>query len=215
MSEPVRAAALMTLLGVLAVACSGDGAGQGGTTPTPIPAPDAGGVSPTPTQPQPEPGVKPAPEPGPVCLDDGGCALGDRCDSGSCVPAPEPQRLSRTAKGCPAAETRESAGRALFEIPRAGEVTDDFFRLPFPSDLRRVASADGVTRVDLSELPRPAASVPPFDVVNRYLTAIEDEGTGFGLSPVVFFRFSRAPAVGQGAAVHGAEAVAFIDVTPG
>ena len=141
---------------------------------------------------------------------DGG--MPDACGGGACADGanetgPEPERPLRQAKGCPASER---VGRALFEIPRAGEVTDDFFRLPFPNDVRR---PDG--QLDLSELPAPAVAVAPFDLINRYVTAMREESTGFGLSPVVFFRFSRQPALAAGAGVHGEGAVVFVDVTPG
>ena len=77
--------------------------------------------------------------------------------------------------------------------PRAGEVTDDFYRLPFPNDLRRVNG-----KLDLGELPSPPAALPPFDLAAKYLAAAAEDGSGFGLHPVVFFRFSRKPRWGRG-----------------
>ena len=89
-------------------------------------------------------------------------------------------------------------------------MTDDFYRLPFPNDLRRVHG-----KLDLGELPSPPAALPPFDLAAKYLAAAAEDGSGFGLHPVVFFRFSRKPAVGSSAGVHQAGAVGFVDVTPG
>jgi hypothetical protein len=111
-------------------------------------------------------------------------------------------RELRKARGCPAAE---AAPRVLFEIPRAGEVSDDFFRLPFPNDLRRRAG-----RLDLSELPRRGSEALGFDLVDRYARALEREGLAFGLNPTVFFRLSRPPAAGQ-----PTRSVHFVDLTPG
>ena len=119
-----------------------------------------------------------------------------------------PERPARTARGLPG-RARAAAGRCS-RSRAPGEVTDDFYRLPFPNDLRRVNG-----KLDLGELPSRPAALPPFDLVAKYLAAAAEEGSGFGLHPVVFFRFSRKPAVGSGAGVHQAGAVGFVDVTPG
>ena len=50
--------------------------------------------------------------------------------------------------------------------------------------------------------------------MHRYLTVAADETSAFGLHPVVYFRFSRNPAVAPGAGIHREGSVAFVDVTP-
>lgn len=73
--------------------------------------------------------------------------------------------------------------RAYFEIPEGAD--GDFFRLPFPNDIRLV---DG--RPDLSGFPTPGDGVIGFDMVEQFLRAIEAGQEGFGLKPTVYFRFS-------------------------
>ena len=80
----------------------------------------------------------------------------------------------------------ESTPRAYFDIPRSG-VAKDFYRLPFPNDLRR----DAQGFVDIGGHPSPGALLP-LDVVGRYQAALRSEVTGFSRVPVVYFRFSQA-----------------------
>jgi hypothetical protein len=67
---------------------------------------------------------------------------------------------------------------ALFTVPRDG-VTQEFYELPFPNDLRR--DSDGF--VDMSAYPRP---VP---LVNLYIDACETLD-GFGTNNAIFTRFA-------------------------
>jgi hypothetical protein len=75
---------------------------------------------------------------------------------------------------------------AYFEVPRSGGTEADFYRLPFPNDVRK---RDG--KVDLTGHP-----VPPSDLgvplVERFVQAAGDSLTGFATNPVIFFRFSEA-----------------------
>ena len=125
--------------------------------------------------------------------------------------APEPMAVAdrplRLADGC----STEGPARFLFEIPRAGESSGDFYRLPFPSDVRR---RDG--KVDFAEMPRAGVALVGFDLVDRYLGAVGDAGLGFGLNPTVFFRVTQPlGAIPGGSALPPGESVQFIDVTPG
>ena len=128
------------------------------------------------------------------------------CEAGSCRPLSEDRPL-RAAPGCLG---EEGAARAVFEIPRPGEVSTDFFRLPFPSDVR---IADG--RLDLSELPRPGSGLFGFDLVDRYAKAITEDAVGFGLNPAVTFRFTRPLGTAGAAGTVDAQAIHFVDLTPG
>lgn len=75
--------------------------------------------------------------------------------------------------------------RAYFHVPR-GDATDaDFFRLPYPNDVRRTA-----TGLDLTGFPSPGTALA-FDLVGRYAEAAEEDLNGFAMSPVIYFRFSR------------------------
>lgn len=81
-------------------------------------------------------------------------------------------------------ETDPGPARAYFDVPRAG-TTGDFYRLPFPNDVRRTA-----TGLDLSGHPSPG-TVLPIDVIGRYLRASETDLDGFATNALVYFRFSR------------------------
>lgn len=67
---------------------------------------------------------------------------------------------------------------ALFTVPRDG-VTQEFYELPFPNDLRR----DGAGMVDMTGYPRPVA------LVNAYIDAVETLD-GFGTNNAIFTRFA-------------------------
>jgi hypothetical protein len=116
------------------------------------------------------------------------------------IPADRPARQSQ---GCPAEEANP---RVLFDIPRAGDVASDFYRLPFPNDIRR---RDG--RIKLADFPRPFLVISP--VVDRVLKAIESEGLPFGTNPLVTFRLSRD--VDPQLFADGAAAARFVDLTTG
>jgi predicted esterase len=104
----------------------------------------------------------------------------------------------------------ESAGsRAYFEVPgAAGADEGDFFRLPFPNDVR--IDSDG--KLDLSGFPSPGRGALGFDPVARYAESIEAERGGWGSDPSVIFRFSSEL---DSASLEGDEAIHFVDVTPG
>lgn len=72
---------------------------------------------------------------------------------------------------------------AYFEVPRKGVKGNDFYRLPFPNDIRRTD-----TGIDLSAHPGPPADLDP-QAARRFLEAA---GTldGFATNPMVLFRFS-------------------------
>jgi predicted esterase len=78
--------------------------------------------------------------------------------------------------------------RVLFHVPRATDPTTnmDFYALPFPNDIRITGG-----KVNLTGHPVPGATLLPFDVVERYLTAIETELTGFGANEAMYVRFSK------------------------
>jgi hypothetical protein len=99
-------------------------------------------------------------------------------------------------------ETDPGPARAYFDVPRAG-VTGDFYRLPFPNDVRRTA-----TGLDLSGHPSPG-TVLPVDVIDSYLRASETDLDGFATNPLMYFRFSRPYDWGR-----IAESLELVDISP-
>ncbi len=114
-----------------------------------------------------------------VCSADGGCVRAAGADGGPGYPVWE-------GTECEPRETT-TPSRFYFEIPRGPLAAGhDFFRLPWPNDIRR--TADG--RLDLTDFPHPATAGLPVDVLDRYLRAAERERTGFGTNGGIYFRSS-------------------------
>jgi hypothetical protein len=85
-------------------------------------------------------------------------------------------------------ETVPGPVKALFELPGAdGAPRHDFFRLPFPNDVRRDPSTG---RLNLTGFPHPGNALLGFDLVDRYARALERSTDGFGTQTFVTFRFS-------------------------
>ncbi len=74
--------------------------------------------------------------------------------------------------------------QAYFRVPR-GKDDGDFYRLPFPNDIRLKKG-----KPDLTGHPSPGAAILGFDVVDRYLRALEKDNDGWGRYGETFFRFS-------------------------
>lgn len=115
------------------------------------------------------------------CLDPADCALGLVCIDDLCT------ALSYWA----GVECADDDGplRSYFEIPRSGETVTEFYRLPFPNDIRLKGG-----KIDLTGHPNPGTALPAEygDVVGSYLKAISEDVTGFGLNTAVLFRMSKA-----------------------
>jgi hypothetical protein len=92
---------------------------------------------------------------------------------------------------------------AYFDLEAGTSDAHDFYRLPFPNDVRR--SSDGI---DLSGHPMPPASIEP-PVAARF---IEDVATlsGFSTNPIVYFRFSTA----YDNTALSLSSVRIVDITP-
>lgn len=98
--------------------------------------------------------------------------------------APPPPPVLGTWAGA-TCMTDDGPPHAYFEVPRHTAADHDFFRLPFPSDVRRTA-----TGLDLSGFPTPGTALP-VDVLGRYVTASQTDLDGFATNAVAYFRFSR------------------------
>ena len=100
----------------------------------------------------------------------------------------------------------EGAFRGYFEVPRPTKPPADFFRLPFPNDVRVTAGA-----LDISDFPRPGPTPLGVDLVKLYVDTWTADFDGFSPAAGITFRFSDnidyATATG--------EVVKVIDVTPG
>jgi hypothetical protein len=106
---------------------------------------------------------------------------------------------------CPEPATT-GAPKVLFKVPRLGDTHQDFYSLPFPNDIRKVGG-----KISLAGHPTPGARYLPFDPVRDYLTLAEQDLTGFGTNPAVYFRFSRNPRVDTVNATN----VNLVNITPG
>lgn len=77
--------------------------------------------------------------------------------------------------------------QVFFEIPRAGEEVTEFYRLPFPNDIRLSGG-----RIDLSGHPRPELDVVG-NVIKTLIEQAESDISGFGTHQAGFFRFNEFP----------------------
>ena len=104
--------------------------------------------------------------------------------------------------------------KVFFEVPDEGESLSDFYRLPYPNDIRALDD----DRLDLSGHPSPGILIPLLgDVVGNMIRVIESESLGkFGANESVYFRFSDYPdATTLSFGLPGQGTVALVDITPG
>ncbi|HEV8547576.1 MAG TPA: hypothetical protein VGQ57_01090, partial [Polyangiaceae bacterium] len=135
------------------------------------------------------------------------CYQGLACAAGKCAPQP-PGIPVFTGVECDPPSSQNVT--AYFEVPGADDADEgDFFRLPFPNDVRR--SSGGL---DLSGFPTPGPGAIGVDAVKLYVDALEANDDGWGAYPTAFFRFSGpldAATVGN---TGSGPPLAWIDVTP-
>jgi hypothetical protein len=146
---------------------------------------------------------------GSACKSAGDCFGGLVCGVGACVPPPPggtPPLAIPSWRGadCPADDPGPT--KVYFRVPR-GSGDGDFFRLPFPNDVRRKTG-----RPDLSGFPTPGPELLGFDVVDRYLRDVEQHTDGFSAYPTVTLRFSGDFDLGS---LKGSGVVRWVDVTAG
>lgn len=77
---------------------------------------------------------------------------------------------------------------SYFDVPRATALKD-FFRLPFPNDIRSTGSG-ATLKPNYKDFPVPGVGILGFDAVDRWTRHLEKTGTGFSAYPAVTFRFS-------------------------
>ena len=74
-----------------------------------------------------------------------------------------------------------------FEVPRSGETPGEFYRLPFPNDIRARGGS-----IDMTGHPRPDLDVVG-NVVKTLILQIEADTPAFGPHQAVYFRFNEFP----------------------
>jgi hypothetical protein len=140
------------------------------------------------------------------CATSGDCLGGLVCAAGACasipggLPAPPPSWPGVTC------EIETGLPVAWFRVPRGTADDKDFYRLPFPNDVRTKSG-----HPDLTGHPTPGTEPLGYDIVDRYLRAIEQDNDGFGAYPTAFFRFNQDLEF----STWNADAVQWIDVTVG
>jgi hypothetical protein len=127
---------------------------------------------------------------GGACKTSTECMAGLLCAAGACAAPP-------STSGSPAVAVSSFAGvtcqddtgpvRSYFRVPR-GTDDGDFFRLPFPNDVRRKAGT-----LDLSGFPTPGADVLGYDLVDRWARYVEESASGFSVYPTITMRFAGSP----------------------
>jgi predicted esterase len=151
---------------------------------------------------------------GKSCQTSSDCFAGLACEASVCA-TPPPGAPSFGAPGwtgvsCEAPST--GAVRAYFEVPGAQQPAaeeGDFFRLPFPNDIRLQEG-----KLDLSGFPTPGSDLLGFDPVQRYIDALVGENpTGWSTDPTVIFRFSGAIDFNTFKSKNGTNPVSWVDIT--
>lgn len=140
------------------------------------------------------------------CGSSADCFGGLVCTGGACQPLPpgSPPFGISTWQGETCTDP-SGATQAYFRVPR-GSNDGDFYRLPFPNDVRIDAG-----KISLAGHPTPGSDLLGFDVVARYLTDIEATVDGFSTYPTIYFRFS-AP-VDLDGTLKASGAIRFLDIT--
>lgn len=123
---------------------------------------------------------------GDACSASGDCYGGLLCAEEVCVPPPPGGTPPLGIPKFKGVECDDEPGpvTAYFRVPR-GKDDKDFFRLPYPNDIRRKSG-----QLDLTGFPTPGADLLGFDLVDRWARFLERTGTGYSVYPTVTFRFS-------------------------
>ena len=120
---------------------------------------------------------------GASCDEAADCLAGLACSAGGeCRRAADayPPFVGATCAG------NESPFRIYWQLPRPGMPLPDFYRLPYPTDVR--INDDGT--LDLSDFPRPGLSILDVDLVDLYADAAAADFNGFPSMAIASFRFS-------------------------
>ena len=144
---------------------------------------------------------------GQTCSTSSDCYGGLACTMGTCQSVP-PGAPPYGLPGWAGTTCTDVAGQtqAYFRVPRGTPDDGDFYRLPFPNDVRK----DG-TKISLSGHPTPGPGLLGFDLVARYIDDLEATVDGFSSYPTVYFRFSAPVDIYK--TLKAPNAVRFVDIT--
>jgi hypothetical protein len=124
---------------------------------------------------------------GGACNLAGDCFGGLVCADKLCAPPPPgegPMPLGVPSFKGVTCEDDPGDVASYFRVPR-GQDDKDFFRLPYPNDIRTKSG-----KLDLTGFPTPGSDLLGFDLVDRWARYLEQTGTGYSVYPTVTFRFS-------------------------
>ncbi len=142
------------------------------------------------------------------CLSGMACVLLGNADVPTCAPvAGAPPAVPSTWQGVECEDPSDDRVRAFFEIPGAPDADElDFFRLPFPNDIR----TDDRGRVDVSDFPTPGLNpIVGVDPIKPYVDAV-DGTEGWGTNSTVTFRFSGPIDLGS---FRDEDRIQWVDIT--
>ncbi|HXU83093.1 MAG TPA: hypothetical protein VN914_16975 [Polyangia bacterium] len=140
---------------------------------------------------------------GSACSQATDCLGGLICSLGKCQTLDSIEPWPGAA--CP--ESPPAAGaRVIFKVPQPSDQSEDFYRLPYPNDIRKSGG-----KLSLAGHPSPGARYLPFDPVQSYIALAEQDLTGFGTNPTIYFRFTRAPKADSALAPG---VVSLVNITP-
>jgi hypothetical protein len=143
---------------------------------------------------------------GGICAQGGDCFGGLSCVNQVCAQLPPGQTIPTLWTGVTCDADDPAPTKVYFRVPR-GTGDGDFFRLPFPNDVRKHG-----TKLDLATFPTPGTALVGFDALDRYLRYIEATSNGWSAYPTVTFRFSGAVDFDS---LKATGALRYVDLTTG
>ncbi len=143
-------------------------------------------------------------EVGEACTGNSDCLAGLSCGPEDACGHPSVVYPPFTGVEC---EEDLDAFKVYFEVPRAAAPLADFYRLPFPNDIRVSTAGE----LDMSDFPRPGQSALGVDIVDLYVDALVADFTGFSGVAAVALRFSKELDFDS----VDTDSMHYIDITPG
>lgn len=146
---------------------------------------------------------------GAMCKINGDCFGGLSCTGGACTPLPPSSGgvplVVPTWKGVDCTEDTSQGPIAYFRVPRGTKDDGDFFRLPFPSDVRMKNG-----HPSLANFPTPGSEILGYDVVDRYARYVETVADGYSAYSSIIVRFNQEPDLGT---LGGTGVLRLVDLT--